>query len=348
MSSLYKRKNSPYFWWATIFKGRSFAKSTKTRNKSNAKKIQEKWDFNLMMGNLEFLELSSHPSANLNDYIMEYLKFIEKRKSDNAITIAKGVLRRFLEYAESAGVSGINEITVKIINGYLDSLNRSPKTKKNHLQEISLLLEQAIKEDVIAVNLAKKATLPRMVKSIRHRLLEPVDLSIIFQGAGSWHLYYSFLYHTGLRAGDVALLKYGNIDFQKKAITSFVRKSRRIHEFPLAQTLIDSLDADSSNGNPIFPSLYAETERKLNDNLAKPRLYLQALLKAENRPPKADLHSLRHTFNNTLRDLGLSMDDRKVLMAQASSEANKIYTHPNFDLASRYVNQIPTYGNFVG
>jgi len=36
------------------------------------------------------------------------------------------------------------------------------------------------------------------------------------------------------------------------------------------------------------------------------------------------------------------------LLAQASSEANKIYTHPNFDLASRYVNQIPTYGNFVG
>ena len=47
-------------------------------------------------------------------------------------------------------------------------------------------------------------------------------------------------------------------------------------------------------------------------------------------------------------DLGLSIEDRKVLLAQASSEANKIYTHPNFDLASRYVNQIPTYGNFVG
>ena len=57
----------------------------------------------------------------------------------------------------------------------------------------------------------------------RHRVLEPVDLKIIFDGAGSWYMYYAFLYHTGLRANDVASLKYGNIDLKKK--------SRKVDEF---------------------------------------------------------------------------------------------------------------------
>ena len=86
----------------------------------------------------------------------------------------------------------------------------------------------------------------------------------------------------------------------------------------------------------------AVTERKLNDNLKKPRLYMQALLKAEGRP-KATLHSFRTTFNNTLRDLGLDMDDRRQLMSHSSSETTKIYTHPNFDQAREWIDRMPRF-----
>ena len=42
-------------------------------------------------------------------------------------------------------------------------------------------------------------------------------------------------------------------------------------------------------------------------------------------------------------EVGLSIEDRQVLLAQASSSVNKIYTHPNFDLASQYVNRVKPY-----
>ncbi|MCH8299941.1 MAG: tyrosine-type recombinase/integrase [Candidatus Marinimicrobia bacterium] len=63
--------------------------------------------------------------------------------------------------------------------------------------------------------------------------------------------------------------------------------------------------------------------------------------------PKATLHSFRHSFNNTLRDLGLGIEDRQILLAHASSQATKVYTHPNFDLALEYVNRMlnPQVGN---
>ena len=204
------------------------------------------------------------------------------------------------------------------------------------------MLEQAINEEIIQSNPSNKAVLPKMVKSNLHRLLEPIDLQIIFDDAGSWSFYYAFLYHTGLRAGDVAFLTYGNIDFKRKAITSFIRKSRRIHEFPIADVLINQLDRKKGKDIPLFPEVYAETKRKMNDNLKKPRKFMQALLRIKERP-HATLHSFRHTFNNSLRDLGLSIEDRQVLLAQASSSVNKIYTHPNLDLARQYVNRVKPY-----
>ena len=93
---------------------------------------------------------------------------------------------------------------------------------------------------------------------------------------------------------------------------------------------------------PIFPTLHANTQRKLTDNLKKPRLYMQALLQANGRP-KATLHSFRTTFNNTLRDLGLGMEDRRALLAHSSSETTKIYTHPNLELAQTWVDKLPEY-----
>ncbi len=351
MSTLYKRKDSTYWWWSAVHKGRRVAQSTKMTNKKLAKKIKEHWDMNLILEDLEFLGLSSHPTILISEYVSQYLNFIGNRKSDKAQATAKGVLNRFKIYLDSQEVYRVDEINVKVINGYIDSLTKivknkespvSPSTKKNHLQEISLMLEQAINEEIIQSNPSNKAVLPKMVKSNLHRLLEPTDLKIIFDDAGSWSLYYAFLYHTGLRAGDVALLTYGNFDFRKRAITSFIRKSRRTHEFPIADVLINQLDRNKSKDIPLFPEVYAETERKLNDNLAHPRKYMQALLRIKERP-HATLHSFRHTFNNSLRDLGLSIEDRQVLLAQASSSVNKIYTHPNFDLASQYVNSLPTY-----
>ncbi len=58
---------------------------------------------------------------------------------------------------------------------------------------------------------------------------------------------------------------------------------------------------------------------------------------------KATLHSFRATFNNTLRDLGLSIDDRAVLLAHSSSETTKIYTHPNLELAFEYIIKMPDF-----
>ena len=77
-----------------------------------------------------------------------------------------------------------------------------------------------------------------------------------------------------------AVLKHGNIDFKKKAIVSFIKKSRRIHEFPLPTVLLELIPKGKNSSDPLFPELYNESRKKVKDNLAKPRKYMQALLTA--------------------------------------------------------------------
>ncbi|MBT6937316.1 MAG: site-specific integrase [Candidatus Marinimicrobia bacterium] len=344
MSALYKRAHSPYWWWMERYNGRRFSKSTKMTNKSMAKKITQQWDMNLMLGDLSFLGLSSNSNQQIRQYVNEYIQFLSNRtNSMKGLKTAQGHLNRFTDAMDEKRIKMLSEVSVKTINQYLDSLDVATKTKKNHLQSISSMMKQAVIEDILKTNPCDLASLPQIVKDKTiHRPLQPIDLEIIFNGACSYELFYAFLYHTGLRANDVASLKYGNIDFKKKSIVSLVRKSRRIHEFPIANALVNMIDANSDKDSPLFPTLYSEKEQ--NDNLSKPRKYMQTLLLSNGRP-KADLHSFRHTFNQSLLDLGMEIEDRQRLLAHASSDTTKIYTHPNFDLALQYVNKIPMYGN---
>ena len=105
------------------------------------------------------------------------------------------------------------------------------------------------------------------------------------------------MFNSSLTFGDIASLKYGNIDFKKESIIRLVRKNRRVHEFPIADVLINMIDRKADEDTPLFPTLISNKET--NDKLAKPRKYMQSLLKAHNRP-HADLHSFRHTFNQSL------------------------------------------------
>jgi len=341
MSSIFIRADSKKYWWSAYYRGRRLRQSTGMTKRNLALKVKDHWDLSLVMGDYSFLNNSNEPSLDVGTFLMDYLR-LRQRKSDKCYDSSKGILNRFLDYLSEKRINHMDKITTKVLDDYVDFLKVKPKTIKNHIGEIRLFLQQGVKEGIIKSNPVEYVTLPRIIKENKHRNLEPVDLNIIFKNAGTWFTYFSFLYHTGLRAGDVALLKHGDINYKRSAIVSMIRKSDRIHEIPLAKVLIKQISPGKKD-DPIFPDLYADTEVRMNDKLKKPRKYMQALLKAESRP-KATLHSFRTTFNNSLRDLGLKMEDRQALLTHSSSETTKIYTHPNFDLALEYVNQIKPYG----
>ncbi|SVE41939.1 uncharacterized protein METZ01_LOCUS494793, partial [marine metagenome] len=236
--------------------------------------------------------------SDLSAYLDEYLS-VRSRVSENTHNTARAVTARFKCFLTTVGIRSISELNIKVLDDYIDYLDLAPNTVHNHLKELKIMLRRAVADGLLESNPAEHVTLPKIIKKDLHRMLEPIDLKIIFEGANSYKLYFEFLYYTGLRAGDVARLTYGDIDFNRNSITCLIRKAKRFHELPLAKELLVQVKQGKKE-DPLFPALYAVTERKLNDNLKKPRLYMQALLQAKGRP-KATLHSFRTTFNNTLR-----------------------------------------------
>ena len=340
MSKLYKRADSPYLWYSASVHGRRIRISTGTHRRRTAERIQDAWDFKLSQGDTSFFE--PEETVDVLEYIDQHRDFLEERKSEQTVLIAKGVLTKFGEYLTDIGIKSIPDIQVQHIDGYLDSMTQKSKTKKNHLGIISRMLKQCVKEGLIDRNPCDLATAPRVVHELKHRPLDAKDLKAIFKKAQQWKLYYTFLLYTGLRAGDVAMLKYENIDVKRHRITQLIRKSRRVHELPLAAILVREIGDIKGLSGPVFPDLFSESERKLNDNLAHPRVFLQDILSKEKRP-KATLHSFRVTYNNMLLAGGMTIQDRQVLLAHTSSETTKIYTHPNPELAEKHLNGLPDY-----
>ena len=71
-----------------------------------------------ILEDLEFRGLSSHPTILIFEYVSQYLDFIGNRKSDKTQATAKGVVTIFKIYLDSQEVYRVDEINVKVINGY--------------------------------------------------------------------------------------------------------------------------------------------------------------------------------------------------------------------------------------
>lgn len=345
MSSLYKRKDSRFYWWEAITnEGKRLQLSTKTTRRDLAKQRAAEWDEMVWKGDLSFHPKNPSSKRDVEGYIKDYLKFISTRKTKKTVVTTTSVLNKFNDYISSKRIERMDAITVKVLDEYIDWMDCSAKTKKNYFGMVSLMLKQAIKEGVITNNPAKYATLPRVEKNPnKHRFLERIDLELIFSHAGPWYEYYQFLYHTGLRPNDVASLRYGYIDMTRKAITCMIHKTRKLHELPIADHLIEMIPDGVKDDEPIFPQIFPLNVGEQNDRLANPRKYMQSILRLNDRP-SATLYSFRRTYNNLLRDLDLPIEDRQILMTHASSETTKIYTNPNLEKAREYVNRIPVYG----
>ena len=107
----------------------------------------------------------------------------------------------------------------------------------------------------------------------------------------------------------------GNI----KSITYHKKIRYRVEKVKFEKYYENGQKADEDT--PLFPTLISNKET--NDKLSKPRKYMQSLLKAHNRP-HADLHSFRHTFNQSLLELGMEIEDRQKLLAHASTTTKYI------------------------
>lgn len=97
----------------------------------------------------------------------------------------------------------------------------SAKTVLEHHRLISTVLEQALKEGLVAVNVAKRATLPKVERK-EVNYFQPDQLAAIREALEHEPLKWKALVHmlliTGARRGEVLGLKWRNVDFENSRV----------------------------------------------------------------------------------------------------------------------------------
>ncbi len=97
----------------------------------------------------------------------------------------------------------------------------SPKTIIEHHRLISAVLENALKEGLVATNVAKRAVLPK-VQHKEVNYFQPEDVAAILDALESEPIKWRTIMHlflvTGARRGEILGLKWEQVDFDNKRI----------------------------------------------------------------------------------------------------------------------------------
>ena len=133
MSTLYKRKKSPYWVYASSFRGKRLRISTGMRQKSHAQQVQFDWDMKLFKSDLSFANCLYHVPNDIDAFMDEYLK-VRKRVSNNTANTASSVLKRFKCFLKDRGIRSIAEINIKVLDDYIDHLY----LYANHIFQVGL------------------------------------------------------------------------------------------------------------------------------------------------------------------------------------------------------------------
>lgn len=139
-------------------------------------------------------------------------------------------------------------------------------------------------------------------------------------------LFWTLLYYTGLRSGDAGTLQEQNIVDNTIKLDTQIKTGEPVR-IPLHKSLLPYKEK--------LVNLMPTVHRR---NSSRERF--QKILE-ENFELNSDLHSLRHSFNTHLRDLGLGYEDRRALLGhKAASKVTSDYTHSNIELLKTYIDKL--------
>jgi integrase/recombinase XerD len=115
------------------------------------------------------------------------------------------------------------------------------------------------------------------------------DIDQLISGSGRiLATFLQFLKETGARCGEVARLKWSDIDFERKIVRITPEKGSRARVLPISRKLIDMLNNHSKQTEKVFATLYSlksnfyKTRKSIAFKLQNPRL------------KEIGLHTFRH------------------------------------------------------
>ena len=361
MASIWKHPQSKYF--TACFRdhnGRQRRISTKETNRKKAQKLADEYEkaartkrtLKQAQAVLDRLheELSGEKVVRISfrQYLNDWLRAKEAETARTTMTFYRGSLNKFVQFLGNRSDEPIREITKQDVVAFRNSLIKqvSAKTANHDLKALKMMFKSARRDSVITedpTEFVEPVRRERASKIKRPFTLEELR-SILDLASDEWRSMILFGLYSGQRLGDIATLRWNNIDLLRNELRLSTRKTGRTMILPLAAPLrkhITSLHFAGDASAPIHPKAFDLVERQhKTGNLSNQFADLLAaagLREKKNHKSTGkgrgsrreveplSFHSLRRTATTILHEAGVPAAVAQALIGHDSEAMHELY-----------------------
>jgi len=287
-----------------------------TRNKATARALVRLW-------------AAQRPSVDQADLV----DLFERYASSKASVAHARDYRRKVEKFLATGIRP-EEITAKSLIGYVSTLDGQPSTVRNHLSAISRFCGFLVIQGVLDENPASRVDFPKIPKT--HPAFVPREqeyaLRRVALEVGIYHEV-TFALYTGLRRGELAALRWGDIEADRLHVRK--AKGQRPRTIPMPAKLRRTIARTMTRGRRddlVFRKRglrqWDDAIRPLADCGEFPDFRYEV-----GQRKRRGWHILRHTFCTWLASAGVPLPKIKEWAGHASITTTMQYVHmvPGYD-----------------
>jgi integrase len=182
----------------------------------------------------------------------------------------KTSLRKFVQFLGQRADESIGEITKQDVVAFRHSLvgQVSAKTVNHDLKALKMLFKSARRDSAITDDPTEFVEAVRRERGIK--IKRPFTLlelrSVLDLANDEWRSMILFGLYTGQRLGDVATLRWNNLDLARGELRLSTRKTGKAIVLPLAASLRKQIEFLSTGSNepsaPIHPKAFDLVERQ--------------------------------------------------------------------------------------
>jgi len=358
MASLRRISKSP-FWIAcfTLPNGKRTSRSTKTANRRDAQRIGNKWAAAAAQARQEQRVLAAinvgtpappRKGSTFRDFCQAWLERKQVENSSGTWLRYRASVRRVLDQLGDKSDEDVSLVSERDICAVRDAIaaSLSPESANYALRVLRIVLNQAKREGLAAVNRGSNVGLIRLPKVRRRRPFTVEEIRRLLANADDeWRGMILLGLCYGLRIGDAALLKWGNVDLNGKQLTLVTQKTGHRLELPITMPVEEYFERIKSPTRPsdyLFPTLSDLASSGPRSGILSKRflaLMKRAGLIARDRQNKPEglthgnrvsplsFHSLRHTATSTMMRAGANQASVMAVLGHSSLIMSAAYTH---------------------
>ncbi len=363
MASVHKRGKSKY--WYGSFRmpdGKQVLRSTKCTKKAEALDVARDWEKaarthakeSQIRKVFEDIHERLHGVRMRSDTVREFfLRWLGGREKDLALSTAQIYRRtgeRFLEYLGARADKPIAELTVSDLTGFQseEASRTTPASARNRLKNIKPWVLDAFREGLLQDNIV--ARMPRTQGKGGDRVkrrpftLEEVR-KLLDNASPEWQGIILAGIYTGQRLGDIARLKWSQIDLLKGEVSISTGKTGRQQIIPLAgqwkEWLMDA--APDRPGGAVFPDASAAVEKASGRTMTLSNQFREIMVAAglaekrdhskrakgrdtARKMSPLSFHCLRYTATTMLKAAGVPEAIARDIIGHESAAISRNYT----------------------